>query len=544
MKIFFKVLPPTRIVPKSSSPTFILVQDNWNDYSFQTTYSLHYVTAESDMHIGNVKILKKGQTKSDGLLIKDDFEILDDNFVSVGTSLDYYEHFASFDEDTKFAVLDALQDAVKNEHKVDAFSHEDGWRVSVFRDQSDSIIDEFFTLARAMLSGNYTSMPNDDFGFGFKVHEWEEVVDFDFRASLIKRGWSYYPPPLPSRVMAIIGRNGSGKSTLLARLARVAHGNTLDRRKMPLSKLGALSPDGVGFPRIITISYSAFDSFELPGISFREKEQIVRDVRSGSGRFIFCGLRDIATELEFRQKEENENNPAAQRDRLEKTFLKPIEELGNEFLRTLQLAHAKGRSQLFDRAMHILASDPSWDKTTSNSTIDELIANNPKGQFLSWSTGHKIVMQILVNLVAYVTPRSLVLMDEPETHLHPPMLASLMHATRAILDDQRAFAVVATHSPVVLQETLAKHVRLVRRAGSITTVSEPSVETFGENVGVLTSEIFGMNSQAYDFYSVLDRLVSQDGSIEKIESRFEPNGMSNQARAYVMSKLAKIGDAK
>jgi hypothetical protein len=30
--------------------------------------------------------------------------------------------------------------------------------------------------------------------------------------------------------------------------------------------------------------------------------------------------------------------------------------------------------------------------------------------------GHKIVMQIIVNLVAYTVPRSLVLFDEPDGH--------------------------------------------------------------------------------------------------------------------------------
>lgn len=533
MKVFFKVVAPSRTVAKSESPTFVLMQDRWNDYGFNTTYSLHYVTSDVTTLIGGVKILRKGQTKGDGILITNDFANLDDNFVSVGNSLDYYEHLASFDEATKNAVLDALQDAVKNEDKVADFAAEQGWRASVFRDQSETSITEFFTLTRAVLGGNYTSMPDDDFRFEFKVNEWEEEVVFDFQGSSVAKNWKLQKDPLPSRVIAIIGRNGSGKSTLLARLARVAHGATFARKQSPLKTLGNLSPEGVGFPRIITISYSAFDSFELPGISLEEKDQIVKDVRSGSGRFIFCGLRDIATELERRRN----NNKNSGGDRLEQTFLKPIEVLGEEYHRALHLILNQGRAELFDRAMEILVSDPSWDSGEC-STLATIIDSDPKSRFLSWSTGHKIVMQILANLVAYVTPRSLILMDEPESHLHPPMLASLMHAVRYVLDVQRAFAVVATHSPVVLQETLARHVRLVRRAGCATTVMLPNVETFGENVGVLTSEIFGMNSEAYDFYSTLDRLIAADRDIEKIEDRFGEKGMSNQARGYVMSKLA------
>ncbi|MBW6100166.1 ATP-binding protein [Escherichia coli] len=52
--------------------------------------------------------------------------------------------------------------------------------------------------------------------------------------------------------------------------------------------------------------------------------------------------------------------------------------------------------------------------------------------------------------------RCLVLFDEPETHLHPPLLAVLMSALRIVLNEVDAFAIVATHSPVVVQETLSK----------------------------------------------------------------------------------------
>jgi hypothetical protein len=60
----------------------------------------------------------------------------------------------------------------------------------------------------------------------------------------------------------------------------------------------------------------------------------------------------------------------------------------------------------------------------------------------------------------------------------------LMHAVRIVLEEKNAFAIVATHSPVVLQETLARHVRIVRRIGDSFEVLTPDMETFGENVGI------------------------------------------------------------
>ena len=48
--------------------------------------------------------------------------------------------------------------------------------------------------------------------------------------------------------------------------------------------------------RVITISYSAFDSFVVPGMATRDIAQTTKDIESGESRFVFCGLRDLVAE--------------------------------------------------------------------------------------------------------------------------------------------------------------------------------------------------------------------------------------------------------
>lgn len=153
-------------------------------------------------------------------------------------------------------------------------------------------------------------------------------------------------------------------------------------------------------------------------------------------------------------------------------------------------------------------------------------------------TGHKIVMHAAASMVAYTEPKAIVLIDEPESHLHPPLLAAFMHAVRLILDRNDAFAVIATHSPVVVQETLGRHVSVVRRSGTATMIGPPRIETYGESIGEITDEVFGLNSDATDFHKILKTLVEAEMSLEAIEELFE-RGLSLQARAYVMSELAQ-----
>src|SRR5690606_23174970 len=123
----------------------------------------------------------------------------------------------------------------------------------------------------------------------------------------------------------------------------------------------------------------------------------------------------------------------------------------------------------------------------------QLLAMDPKPAFIGWSTGLKIVMHAIVTLVARTERKSIVLIDEPESHLHPPLLAAYMHAVRLVLETNDAFAVIATHSPVVVQETLGRHVSIVSRIEDDVTILPPRIETYGESIGEITDEIFRLH---------------------------------------------------
>jgi len=84
----FTVIGPARSLPKQTGPGFVLMQDNWDDYGFQTQYHLFWTMAGSELRIGAVKILRRGQLTSDPIQIAQSFDDLAENFVSVGESLD------------------------------------------------------------------------------------------------------------------------------------------------------------------------------------------------------------------------------------------------------------------------------------------------------------------------------------------------------------------------------------------------------------------------------------------------------------------------
>lgn len=547
------IYPPSPSHIRKLEGKFGLQQDRFNDYNFQTLYHLYYKKNESEVtYIGIVKILKKGQTEKDGIQITEDFLKLSEQYCSAGASLDYYQRLNKIPKADRNRITRALNDVVAYPELQIQFSSEPGWEKSVFRDNSQWKI--FLNDAETLFQGNFDAAATIEDIFEFQPFGNSDDLQLDFSAPIPE---NYESPQtkatpldrraiLPQRVIVLIGRNGSGKSTLLSRIAHVAYASPEERRLPEIKNLGELYPEGIGFTRVITVSYSAFDSFRVPGTAEKSLSQTLKDVDSGDGRFVYCGLRDIVTEAKIELDENHindkyNNTPHTEErkllpERRSITRLKSIDKLAEEFERLIKSIRKSEKQTLLLAALQPLLQDPSFSELAEEG--ENIFKRKISESFLSWSTGHKIALHVIASLVAHAAPKSLILFDEPEMHLHPPLAAALMHSVRLILEEVNAFCIIATHSPVLLQETLTKHVKIIERFDTKLTINAPKLETFGENVGTLTYTSFGLTASTTDFHNTLDLLTTGAADLKSINKLFTP-GLSGQALSYVMSRLAR-----
>ena len=184
--------------------------------------------------------------------------------------------------------------------------------------------------------------------------------------------------------------------------------------------------------------------------------------------------------------------------------------------------------------------------------LSKLIDNGlPKDEILKiirkMSSGHASVLLIITQLVAKVEEKTLVLLDEPESHLHPPLLSAFVRALSDLLDNRNGVAIIATHSPVVLQEIPSSCVWKIERTGKITNPYRPSVETFGENVGVLTREVFGLEVIKSGFHKLLTEKVATGKSYDEIVHEFKDqlgkDQLGNEAK-ILLKTLIRIRDGR
>lgn len=515
------VVRGSRHVPSIEAP-FMLMTDNWNDFGHYVTYTLYARRNDAAELVGHVRILNKG---GGSLSAGDTFDQFEADWCSFGGSLDYYSRLSDLPNGDGPRLLQALNDLAMSGIDRNAFRDEPAYLEALFRGRDDP--EQAMREARLVFEGRYGALVDRDAKVDYKPSDGSKKLRIRFDAATGRLSTRASQTPLPSRIVVLIGRNGSGKSTLLMRLARLAHAST-DERREKLGEFGRLEPRDIGFGRIITVSYSAFDGFVVPGSDAQDRRAFANEIRAGTGRYVFCGLRDIAAEtLE-------ELGTEAEPERVGNTRLKPLASLTDEFVAAIS---DLGDVWPLAEAFRIVGEEASFDNLPDldDMRTDAALAT---ATFSSMSTGHKIVLHSLACLARYLRPMSLAMIDEPETHLHPPLVAAYMQALRHLLRKAKAVAVVATHSPMVAQETMARDVYHVSRIDASFALRRPKRETFGEDTGLLTYDAFGLKPSSHDFHDVLDELVERLGDFDEIDRLFRP-GLSDQARAYVLMRLAR-----
>src|SRR5262249_3798091 len=108
------------------------------------------------------------------------------------------------------------------------------------------------------------------------------VVSFDFGGD----------SRLPGRINVVIGYNGTGKTQLLANLAMVAATGATPKEKRKVERnYGRFIETAQSFGAVVAISYSAFDTFDVPGANVAERTRVAKEGELLG--YIYCGLRDL-----------------------------------------------------------------------------------------------------------------------------------------------------------------------------------------------------------------------------------------------------------
>lgn len=492
----------------------ILNKDNWDDYSFKTTFSLS-VFDEKGQYIecGSIKIGYKGQVEgrtSDVLTLPK--KELPDGFFSIGLDVDYYKKiYNSFSKEFYKSLLKTLRDVVFDRSLLENIESEKVFKTSLTRSLRMSIIEGQF---RRVLQGQ---APLTDFKFSYidTGSKKRAGISLSFDVEHMSKP--------PSNIHVLIGRNGVGKTTLLNNMVRsIVKKGTIEEdvgNFHTKSIFGYTAMPEDFFSAVVSVSFSAFDPFRpMPD----------QPNRNEGMAYFYVGMKKVP---------EREDNSIS---------LKSHADLCMDFIASLLSCFGiTAKKARWVDAIKRLESDDNFYEMglTSLANIEDEndIKRRARELFGRMSSGHAIVLLTMTRLVDTVDEKTLVLIDEPESHLHPPLLSAFTRALSELLINRNGVAIIATHSPVVVQEVPNSCVWIIERSRLEIAAARPEIETFGENVGVLTREIFGLEVTRSGFHAVLQQAVRQGRNFEEIVGEYKGSlGFEAQALLRAMVKSYEL----
>lgn len=519
MSIAIKNLPYRTAIPFHAINTIFLVPDNWDDYGYKTLFQLVFFDRDGVRHLlGSIKIGFCGQESgwtNDAL--GNSLDKLPNKFFSLGQDADFYKNLVDkFSSEIVSHLLESLNDVAFDNQLLELVKNENVFNTSLLRSVNSTLIKNQF---QRILNNE---APLTDFNFTYEKSS-------NDRYSGIKLNFSVAPHSKPpSNIHVLIGRNGVGKTTLLNNMVDALLPNRGAEEEIgffstKLSRWGSTTKFKEDyFAGIVSISFSAFDPFIPP-----------KDQKNAN-----LGMKYTYVGLKKRIKNNNDSG-----------ILKSKDDLAKDFVSSLKLCLSlTGKSNRWEKAVQKLESDFNFAEmnlcsllevyTTDESSDKNEFYNASIKLFNRMSSGHAIVLLTITRLIETVEEKTLVLLDEPESHLHPPLLSAFIRALSDLLTNRNGVAIIATHSPVLLQEVPKACVSIIRRIRLTSTVDRPENETFAENVGVLTREVFGLEVTKSGYHELLEQSVSDGKTYEEIQSEYDDQlGFEGKAILRAMLNL-------
>jgi len=465
----------------SYSEYFYLISNTWDDFNTRSLFSLYYVNGTIKKNIGKVKIIHKEEQVTVDHIDKT-FTSLNNNYCSLGQEINYYENLFGIKNRRIFeSICYALKDASIYPSISERFENLPNYKKSLIRyDVPERLVREM----RHKLFG-HSLQDFYKFTYLFSPPYSDKTIEIPFRYKS--------DSILNDRIIAIVGKNAVGKTNLLSNLPINVSRNKIEHfvnSKIP------------SFSKIIAVSFSAFDNFQIP--------------KSDDGfNYVYCGLR-------YNQDSTKNNKALQTRFHLD---LKKIISISryNEWRRIVgQFIH----EDLLIVFAPIFLGDESQYKSANFAEI--------RNQF---SSGQAIMLFIITSIIANIRYDSLLIFDEPETHLHPNAIVTLMNVIYSITTQFQSFGIIATHSPFIIRELFSRNVWVLEKDHNIPSIRKIGIESFGASISTISNEIFRDREIMKTYKSIIHQLRNMGYNKERVIDFLSSEGVPLSLEATMEVEL-------
>jgi len=512
--------------------------DRWNDFALRTRFTYKVIDGKEEQISGEVHLafLESQTTKaSDGAadMVEAKIRQSPERLLPASEFPDFFTiHFEmnSYREIVRNCGPERAQEILLAMKDLVAVKHE-GRLPKWFNQATTS---RFFTLSFIRNAETFFAFHNAASILGGLEQESFDGLSKELRLKFKLRTFqndhelefSFDPASdLPKRIAVIIGKNGVGKSQALAHFAQsLLHGDKHlragDGKPPVINRLLAVSSPGETrrtftpppkYPRIfykrIILSRNFFaDRQSGMGDVLLQLARARETIKQKSRWELFCqtvGQIVPTTEIAI--------------------HLKPSDDLP-QHANSTEGDYATFADFLNGREQNRLER---WARVDIRADVRRLA----DGKLIPLSSGQLTFIRFAANACLHIENGTMVLFDEPETHLHPNYISDFVRLLDMLLAETGSFAILATHSPYLVREVTRSQVVVLREGKDRQIeVLKPRLKTLGADVGEISHFVFQDADFGALIKSVRERLKDKRQAqrlLEALESELSAEAWMN-----------------
>lgn len=419
-------------------------------------------------------VSKMFKTKVEDILPSSEFP---DFFTMLFEMDDYRKIISRHGVEDGNGILASLNDLVytrKNNPKVEWYAaaiKSEAFAMSFMRNSHTMFA---FYNATSVLSGvEYENLAaaESQISLNFKLSGFQNEHNFKFEFG--------FEGIVPKQIAVVIGKNGVGKSRALSKIVEFALSENeplrgKGKQRPMLGKIVAISTPGE--------TYSTFPEPQNNGVIRYERLLPQRSLKHDEGGY---SLAEILIQLAKIHEHQIAGN----------TRWELFEEVVSEFCEISSLvigSSTNSREDYVPLQSLVRGSEQrtleAVRRTDKNGIV---LRKNDEFEIFPLSSGQMSFIRLAAQICLTVENATLILIDEPETHLHPNLITEFVGMLNKILELTGSIAIVATHSAYLVREVPRSQVHVIQERNGFVDVVTPRLRTFGADVGAISEFVFG-----------------------------------------------------
>lgn len=173
------------------------------------------------------------------------------------------------------------------------------------------------------------------------------------------------------------------------------------------------------------------------------------------------------------------------------------------------------KSQIFKKIIYF------FKESLSSDFFNNLYIGSENFPLIELSTGEISLLLRLFNIINQIENNSIILIDEPELHLHPNWCINYISKLKQLFNKYDSHFIIATHSPLLVANLNKEDIVVLKKINNVIINSNIDTGTFGVNIDTVLEQVFGVTLSDSEIISTIFQEIQKKFNSKRPKKQLE-----------------------